>query len=291
MTHLKPLNPSVHWAQQHIQTKERVIDRRIRDFELLLLEHGLVEVQIGSRPPFTVKTGQFFLLPAKVKHRIVVKSEPEALFLGIHFDFYNELFITRDEDILVFEEPPLDDNFCSIPANDDFTSWLSMSNIDANEELYALMENIIIEFTQRPIGYTFTCQGLLLQLFGQIMRTIQQHERSKTSPGMQQAISELARYIEQEPGGDWSNERLAEMLNINIDYMGRLFKKCIGKSPNKFVQQVRHSEAKRLLRETDDKIESIGRTIGYRDVHYFARIFHKWEGMPPGEYRKFCRLL
>jgi hypothetical protein len=42
------LNPVVHWAQQHKQKRDRIIRRRIRDFEILLLEQGTVEVQIES---------------------------------------------------------------------------------------------------------------------------------------------------------------------------------------------------------------------------------------------------
>ncbi|MGG1553997.1 AraC family transcriptional regulator [Paenibacillus ferrarius] len=285
------LNPVVHWAQQHRQMRERIIHRRICDFEILLLEQGTVEVQIEARPPFQVLPGQFFLLPSRQKHRVQVTSDTHALFLGVHFDFYNELHIAKDEDIIVYDDMTDDHSFCSMPDRPEFSEWLSASSLQATPDVYNLLERIIHEFTHRPTGYMMCCQGLLFQLFVQITRAIHQHHRKQASAGTQQAISDLARSIGASPGDDWSNEKLAAMLSINIDYMGRLFKKCIGTSPNKFVQQIRHTEAKRLLKDTNDTIEHIGLTIGYSDVHYFARIFHKWEGMPPGVYRKFCRLL
>ncbi|WP_281888741.1 AraC family transcriptional regulator [Paenibacillus sp. YYML68] len=285
------LYPVVHWAQQHKQMRERIIHRRIRDFEILLLEQGTVEVQIEARAPFQVQPGQFFILPSRLKHRVQVTCDTYALFLGVHFDFYNELHIAKDEDIIVYEDKADDDSFCSLPDQSEFSDWLQAASVHASPDVYSLLERIIHEFTHRPAGYMMCCQGLLLQLFVQITRAIHQHHREQASAGTQQAISDLARTIEASPGDDWSNERLAAILSVNVDYMGRLFKKCIGASPNKFVQHIRHSKAKRLLRDTNDTIEHIGRTIGYTDVHYFARIFHKWEGMPPGEYRKLCRLL
>ncbi|MFR9708069.1 AraC family transcriptional regulator [Paenibacillus sp. MB22_1] len=288
----KQLNPVVHWAQQHRQTKERVIERRIRDFEILLLEHGEVEVQIESEPSYLVQPGQFFLLPAKLKHRVEVLSDPDALFLGVHFDFYDELRITKDEDIIVSVDHEDDDYYCTMPNMAEFHEWMSTGSMHATSEVYSVLESIIHEFTHRPAGYMMCCQGLLLQLFSHLSRTFRHHQhRAIASAGMQLAIAELVSAIEQNVGDRWSNEKMADMLNINVDYMGRLFKKCMGVSPNKFVQQIRHTEAKRLLRDTDGTIEWIGHTIGYSDVHYFVRIFHKWEGMPPGEYRKFCRLL
>jgi AraC-like DNA-binding protein len=285
------LNPVVHWAQQHKQKRDRIIRRRIRDFEILLLEQGTVEVQIESQIPFGVKPGQFFLLPSRLKHRVQVTSDSHAIFLGVHFDFYNELIIAKDEDIIVYEDKPGDEYFCSLPDRPELIAWLTAANLQATTEVYNLLERIIHEFTHRQAEYWMCCQGLLLQLFVQITRIIQQQHRTQASAGMQQAITDLARTIKASPGDDWSNERLAAILNVNIDYMGRMFKKCIGESPNKFVQHIRHIAAKQLLRETNDTIEHIGRTIGYSDVHYFARIFHKWEGMPPGEFRRFCRLL
>ncbi|MHA6483356.1 helix-turn-helix domain-containing protein [Paenibacillus sp. strain BS8-2] len=286
------LNPVVHWAQQHRQAKERLIERRIRDFELLLLEHGEVEVQIESEAPFRVQPGQFFLLPAKLRHRVEVLSEPDALFLGVHFDFYDELHITKDEDIIVSVDIDGDDNFCTMHDSTEFLEWMNAGSLYATSEVYSVLEAIIHEFTHRPASYMMCCQGLLMQLFAQLSRAFRHHQhRLGASAGMQRVIAELAAAIEQNAGELWSNERMADMLNINVDYMGRLFKKCTGLSPNKFIQQIRHSEAKRLLRDTNDTIEWVGHTIGYSDVHYFVRIFHKWEGMPPGEYRKFCRLL
>ncbi|MFI2856565.1 helix-turn-helix domain-containing protein [Paenibacillus sp. JSM ZJ436] len=286
-----PLNPVVHWAQQHRQAKERVIQRRIRDFEILLLEHGEVLVEIQGREPFLVQSGQFFLLPAELKHRVQVLSQPDALFIGVHFDFYNELLIAKDEDIIVYGDPDEPVHYCSMPQSPEFQEWLSPGSLHATPEMYSLLSTIIHEFTQRPAGYMMCCQGLLLQLFAQMSRAIHQHHRAGASAGMQLAITRLATAIEQDVAEHWCNEKMADLLNINVDYMGRLFKKCTGRSPNKFVQQIRHAEAKRLLRETSDTIEAIGYAVGYKDVHYFVRIFHKWEGMPPGEYRKFCRLL
>lgn len=66
---------------------------------------------------------------------------------------------------------------------------------------------------------------------------------------------------------------MAAFINVHEDYMSKLFKDMLGMSPNKYLQSVRHQQAKRLLRETDNKIERISLEVGYDDFHYFSRIF------------------
>ncbi|QTH46392.1 helix-turn-helix domain-containing protein [Cohnella sp. LGH] len=41
---------------------------------------------------------------------------------------------------------------------------------------------------------------------------------------------------------------------------------------------MRHYHAKRLLRETDNRIEALAFQVGYEDIHYFSRQFMKWKG-------------
>jgi len=72
--------------------------------------------------------------------------------------------------------------------------------------------------------------------------------------------------------------------------MSKQFKDTLGMSPNKYLQMIRQREAKRLLRETEDTVEEIGKAIGYGDIHYFSRIFHKWEGISPREHRNLSRV-
>ena len=48
----------------------------------------------------------------------------------------------------------------------------------------------------------------------------------------------------------------------------------------------RISQAKRLLKGTDDKIYSIALQVGYNDPKHFTRLFEKNVGVKPAVYRK-----
>ena len=53
-----------------------------------------------------------------------------------------------------------------------------------------------------------------------------------------------------------------------------------------YLQQVRITHAKMLLRFSDKKIEAIGLECGFGELTYFSRVFKKVEGVSPREYRR-----
>lgn len=55
---------------------------------------------------------------------------------------------------------------------------------------------------------------------------------------------------------------------------------------NEYLEQLRISKAKELLRFTEKGIGEIGSLCGFTDSHYFSRVFMKVEGISPREYRK-----
>lgn len=48
--------------------------------------------------------------------------------------------------------------------------------------------------------------------------------------------------------------------------------------------------AKRLLREGDEKVYKIAKTLGYDNAKYFFRLFKKMTGYTPEEYRKLDKV-
>ena len=56
-----------------------------------------------------------------------------------------------------------------------------------------------------------------------------------------------------------------------------------------YLIDLRIEAAKALLRDGDEKLETITRAIGYSEVKYFMRLFRARVGITPGEYRKLYR--
>ena len=76
---------------------------------------------------------------------------------------------------------------------------------------------------------------------------------------------------------------------MSISKINMLLKEKLGCSFVQYVSLLRVNEVKRLLRETDDPIQSIVEGVGYIDMSSFIRKFKKMEGISPGQYRALHR--
>lgn len=79
---------------------------------------------------------------------------------------------------------------------------------------------------------------------------------------------------------------LANEFFINKFYLTRLFKQQYGVSIINYLLERRITQAKGLLRFTNQTVEFIGAACGFDDANYFSRAFKNIEGVSPTEYRK-----
>lgn len=85
---------------------------------------------------------------------------------------------------------------------------------------------------------------------------------------------------------DISLDYLADKRNMSSAYLSVYIKEKTGVNFSDHLNHIRMQKAKELLARTDGSIQDIGRQIGYRNITSFNRMFKKWMGMTPGEYRK-----
>ncbi len=53
-----------------------------------------------------------------------------------------------------------------------------------------------------------------------------------------------------------------------------------------YLQNVRITHAKQLLRFTDKSVEEVGLSCGIGELNYFSRVFKEVEGVSPSTYRE-----
>ena len=72
---------------------------------------------------------------------------------------------------------------------------------------------------------------------------------------------------------------------MNFDYLNRSFKKQTGVTIFAYLNQIRIQKAKELLTQTDQKVGDIAAAVGIENRTTFLRVFKKYEGISPIEYR------
>lgn len=282
-------SPSVHYAQLQLMPTGALPQRRLYDFELLYVCQGEAATTMNGQR-YKIEAGQLIFLPSGVYHQNEAVSWPNTRFLGIHFDFFNELHIQTEADMVVNEAAVQPHKFTYEACAEGFEPLSSMAIYTPPLVCVQLMEQLVHEFTMRPLGYELVCKSLMMNILAHLLRSPLANALSHTSVHGGR-LTEIISQIEASPSHPWTNAAIAEKMNMSIDHTAKLFKQAAGMPPSEFVQSIRHREARRLLRESDMSIETIGDVVGYSDIHYFSRIFSRHEGISPRSYRKLSKVL
>ncbi|SDE02489.1 Helix-turn-helix domain-containing protein [Paenibacillus sp. UNCCL117] len=93
-------------------------------------------------------------------------------------------------------------------------------------------------------------------------------------------------YLEKNYAADISLDALADKLNISRSYLSRYFKEKTGENFVDYVNSVRIEKAKKLLLQPDIRILDAAQLVGYQNANSFNRMFKKFTGSTPSEFRR-----
>ena len=81
-------------------------------------------------------------------------------------------------------------------------------------------------------------------------------------------------------------EQLSELLNLNTYYFCRLFKKATNSTFTEYLNFVRIAKSEKLLTSSSMSVSDISLEVGFASVSYFNRVFKRFKGCSPNEYKK-----
>ena len=103
-----------------------------------------------------------------------------------------------------------------------------------------------------------------------------------------EAVSVIDRakaYIDENFRRDISLDDVSREVDISPYYFSKLFKQETGKNFIEYLTEIRLKNARELLQNSQLSIKEICVQSGYGDPNYFSRIFKKYEGVTPSEFR------
>ena len=101
------------------------------------------------------------------------------------------------------------------------------------------------------------------------------------------AVTRAKHYImEHYQNPDLTLKEVAEYVDLSEKYFTTKFTKECGETFLSYLTGMRVQKAKELIRTTTFKMYEIGEMVGYNNPEHFNRIFKKYTGMSPAQYRK-----
>ena len=81
-------------------------------------------------------------------------------------------------------------------------------------------------------------------------------------------------------------QSIAAHFNYHPTYISNAFRKYTGQSLNQYIQLTKIALSKSLLENNQLSVQDVAVMTGYEDSKYFMKLFKRYEGVTPTEYRK-----
>ena len=98
-------------------------------------------------------------------------------------------------------------------------------------------------------------------------------------------IKSVLDHIETHYGDPLRLDTLAQVAGMNPKYFCRMFRSITNHSPMDYVNFYRIERAAYLLLATVLPVTTVGLECGFAETSYFTKVFRKYKGMSPREYR------
>lgn len=98
-------------------------------------------------------------------------------------------------------------------------------------------------------------------------------------------ISEVIAYLNRHYASPLSSDKIEKDLSYNFDYLNQLFRRHLGTTVFRMLEDIRMENAQRLLLTSNMPLTQIAKEVGYREESYFSKVFKKSTGLSPSDYR------
>lgn len=199
-------------------------------------------------------------------------------------DVNHAVFLPKDTDY-IFNVPDKESSFAIINFNcksnlKDFVSFI----INDNEYFLKLHQNITKLILFKPENYHYKSFSLMYDIFAKLLM-------GSPKKGVDPVLHPALNYMENNLSNfEISNSVLAEQCGISEVYFRKLFKKCLGISPIRYLSEMRIEKAKNMLESGNSDFSKIAGDCGYSNIYYFFKVFKDKTGLTPTKYRETYKI-
>lgn len=247
---------------------------------LYYVTEGTAQVDMPSGR-YTLRPGYLYFIPAFTTHSDICDSHFVHYYIHIYEEQKDGMYILDELDMPIEVKAEAGDlelirRLCYI------TPFLKLP--ESNPVVYDNHQTLVNNFqlNQRRSFYDkVESRGILFILISRFLKLAQTKSEVKDD-----RIHQTLTFIRKNLNSTLDINALAERACMSKDHFIRIFKRETGETPNTFITQRKMEKAQLLLVTTDQPVKSIADTLGYDDHSYFNRLFKKYAGLTPQQYRE-----
>ncbi len=132
----------------------------------------------------------------------------------------------------------------------------------------------------------YTTDQIMNLQYNMVLDFTKRVERIRLGKHPSKLVTDVANYIQHHLSEPITAEEIAKELYLSRPYLSRKFIEESGVSLTDFILKEKTEEAKRLLRYSDKSLTAISSYLGFSSQSHFSRVFKKYAGTTPGDYRE-----
>ncbi|GAB3900219.1 helix-turn-helix transcriptional regulator [Larkinella knui] len=240
-------------------------------YSCLFITEGEASMKIGSES-YTIHRNELLIVPAGQVFSFQENDVNKGYLCGFHADFLVGKWLQNN---LLKEF-----DFLQVWGNP-----LIKPDVQSARFIQSLYARLLIDYSQNGLQNSGILQSYLLALLCEINRVYQ----SGSTPDPIPAVTLTNRFRELVFSLFRTKQRVSEyaaLLHITPNHLNKTVRTVSGKSPTKWIDEAILLEAKVLLCQTGLSINEIAAQVGLDDPSYFTRLFKKFEGQTPTEFRR-----
>lgn len=176
----------------------------------------------------------------------------------------------------VIRDNKLDGFFNRLLSDGGTESYREFRNLSASAE--TIVELLVKEILQSDGYSAAVVESILLLLFAELLRNDKRREDESFGAALEDYLSKNLQSV--------TAESAAAAFGYHPKYFSALVRKETGRSFRSLLTEQRMKKAEAQLLFTDDSIEQIAESVGYRDAVSLYGNFKSYTGMTPNAFRQ-----
>lgn len=248
------------------------------EIEVILIKTGSIHLYLENND-FILNEGDGVFINSNELHYIRVHKGKECILNSIVF---NKSLISGEIQS-VFEQ-----NFINpIVENRNLSGIAFYKNTSWGQEAAKYIKKAFFQFEKSEFGYEILVREYLSHMWYVMLKNIQDLDLNKKNRNdlNSERIKNILSFVHKNYNKQITLADIAKIVNLSERECLRCFKNTLGISPIQYILKYRISIAAKMLKENKESITSISDAVGFDSPSYFSKIFKRFIGITPTQYR------
>lgn len=255
-------------------------------FELMYVCDGIVE-QVIEQGHYIYKKGQVCIMNRNTNHVEYYQSDSSVIFICFSLKILEQIFdinkVEKNNPLVQFFYKNMDDTEF---YRKDYFHFNPSTTENNQSSLKKILEQIIVELSERSSGYISIVEGLFLRTFDILTNKTNYNYKYITLNSLKESFifDQITNYFLK----NYKTNRveLEKNMNYSGDYLNRVIKKHTNMSLTEYNNFICLKIAEEKLKDTKNPIYEIMDELKYENKSYFYRIFKNKNNCSPIDYRE-----